>query len=154
MLWVCRSGQKGCYFSKYIEERKIYLPWDGYDFDLSVFTSLEDFRTVVAKEKQTDNRTSISNWSSQLFVFSKQMQIGDYVMIPSTSSQSYAFARIISDYNYLHTETLHHSRNIEIIKQDIPRMVFSKSVQYSLGAYRTIFQPRCEKEIVDIIWSL
>ena len=85
MLWVCRAGQKGCYFSKYIEEQKIYLPWDGYNYDLSKYASLEDFRPIVAQEKKTDNRTSVSNWSGQLFAFVKQMQIGDYVMIPSAS---------------------------------------------------------------------
>ena len=39
MLWICRAGQKGCFFSKYIEEQRIYLPWDGYRFDLSKYNS-------------------------------------------------------------------------------------------------------------------
>ena len=151
MLWVCRSGQKGCYFSKYIEEQRIYLPWDGYRFDLSKYDSLEDFRPVVSKEKQTDNRTSVSNWSGQLFAFVKQMQIGDYVMIPSANSQSYVLAKISGDYEYHASDSLCHSRSIEIIREDISRSVFSQSIQYSLGAYRTVFQPRYEEEIVRII---
>lgn len=154
MLWVCRAGQKGCYFIKYIEEQKIYLPWDGYRYDLSKYDSLEDFRRIVAKEKQTDNHTSISNWSGQLFTFVKRMQIGDHVMIPSTSSQIYVFAKITGEYQYQSEGELHHSRSINIIKSDISRTVFSQNVRYSLGAYRTVFQPRYEEEIVSTIMDL
>lgn len=154
MLWVCRAGQKGCYFTKYIEELKIYLPWDGYKYDLSQYESLEDFRPIVVKEKQTDNRTSVSNWSGQLYAFVKQMQIGDYVMIPSASSRSYVFARIAGYYAYQENDDLRHSRSIEIIKKDISREVFSQSIQYSLGAYRTVFQPRYEEEIVKTILTV
>lgn len=154
MLWVCRAGQKGCYFTKYIEERRIYLPWDGYRCDLSQYESLDDFRPIVVKEKQTDNRTSVSNWAGQLYAFVKQMQIGDYVMIPSASSRSYVFARIAGDYEYQENDDLRHSRSIDIIKEDISREVFSQSIQYSLGAYRTVFQPRYEEEIVKTILAV
>lgn len=154
MLWVCRAGQKGCYFTKYIEDQRIYLPWEGYEYDLSQYNSLEDFRPIVAEEKQTDNRTSISNWSGQLFAFVKQMQIGDYVMIPSASSQFYVLARITGDYEYQASDGLRHSRSIELMKEDISRTVFSQGIQYSLGAYRTVFQPRYEEEIVKTILAL
>lgn len=154
MLWVCRAGQKGCYFSKYIEEKRIFLPWDGYRIDLSKYGSVEEFRPIVAQEKNTDNRTSVSNWSGQLSAFVKQMQIGDYVLIPSAYSRFYVFGRITSDYRYSPDEDLCHSRDIEIIKKDISRSIFSQSILYSLGAYRTVFQPRYKEEIVTVILDL
>ena len=154
MLWVCRAGQKGCCFSKYVEDKKIYIPWDGYRFDLSEYDSLDDFRPLVAKEKQTDNRTSISNWSGQLYAFVCQMQVGDLVLIPTTSSRSYIFAKVTSDYQYHKEDTLCHSRSIEIIKDGISKTAFSRGIQYSLGAYRTIFRPRYEEEIISTILAL
>ena len=146
MIWVCRSGRNSCYYSKYIEKGRIYLPWDGYNLDLSKYALLEEFRPVVAKEKETDNRTSISNWAGQLFSFVKQMNVDDYVLIPTPHSLSYTFGRITGEYQYCAEDSLHHSRSVEIIKEHIPRTAFPQYIQYSLGAYRTVFHPRYMKK--------
>ncbi|NLB81662.1 MAG: hypothetical protein GX800_08655 [Clostridiaceae bacterium] len=152
MLWVCRAGQEAAYYDEYINTSLIAIPWQGYNYDLSRFDTLSLFREVVINEKGLDNRTSVSNWASQLFAFCKQMKQGDYVLIPSFHSKTYALSEIASDYRYQDVSSdLHHVRYVTVLYKDIPREVFSQGVQYSLGAYRTIFKPNHADEIIATI---
>lgn len=67
MMWVIRAGQNSGFYDKYLRTSRVYIPWDGYKFDLSSIKERADFRAVVEKEKKMDNRTSVSNWAGQLF---------------------------------------------------------------------------------------
>ena len=69
MIWVCRAGQNSAYIDNFIEDGRIYLPWSGFKQDLSLYSELKDFKTIVLKEKKTDNKTTISNLASQLKAF-------------------------------------------------------------------------------------
>ena len=153
MMWVIRAGQNALYYDKYILNSKVYVPWDGYQMDLSQIRTRADFRTVVEKEKGTDNRTSVSNWAGQLYTFTQEIKTGDLVLIPSKGSHTYCLAKIVSNYHFDKNEKdkLYHCRDIEILERDIPRDVFSQTVIYSLGAFRTIFKAKHEDEIMKTI---
>lgn len=153
MMWVIRAGQNALYYDKYIQNSKVYIPWDGYKLDLSEIKSRSDFRTVVEKEKGTDNRTSVSNWAGQLYTFTQEIDEGDLVLIPSKGSHTYCLAKIVGNYRFDKNEKdkLYHCRNIEILERDIPRDIFSQSVIYSLGAFRTIFKAKHEDEIMKTL---
>lgn len=152
-MWVIRAGQNALYYDKFINDSKVYLPWDGYKMDLSKIETLADFRKVVEKEKQTDNCTSISNWASQLYAFTKLVKKGDSVLIPSKGSHTYCLAEIAGEYffNRNDKDGLYHSREIVIKETGIPRELFPQAIVYSLGAFRTIFQAKDEEEIMKVI---
>ncbi len=153
MMWVIRAGQNSGFYDKYLKDSRVYIPWDGYRFDLSEIEDRASFRAVVEKEKKTENRTSVSNWAGQLFTFTKEISTGDYVLIPSKGSRSYCLAKIAGDYSFdeKDSDKLYHSRPIEILMTDIPRDIFSQSIIYSLGAFRTIFKAKHEDEIMNMI---
>lgn len=155
MMWVIRAGQNALHYDKYIQNSKVYIPWDGYKMDLSKIKTRSGFRFVVEKEKGTDNRTSVSNWAGQLYTFTQEIRRGDYVLIPSKGSHTYCLARITGDYCFDKSEKdkLYHSRNIEIVEIDVPKDIFSQTVIYSLGAFRTIFKVNHEDEILKTIKS-
>ena len=153
MIWVCRAGINSIYLDTFLRNHKIYLPWDGFKVDLKSFSSREQLKDIVRSEKGDVARTSISNWAGQLYTFSHEMQIGDYVLIPHKASRFYSLAKVLSDYRFCDCDEngLWHSRDIEILETDIPREVFSQSMRYSLGAYRTVFKIREEKELLKTI---
>jgi restriction system protein len=157
MAWVMRAGKESVYLNKFVEGSRIYLPWEGYKVNLSKLDSREDFKQLVIKEKGDQNRTTISNWGGMLYSFSKEMEIGDCVLIPAKHSKSYILAKISEEYefNSRDKDGLYHSRKIEIKKTDIPREIFSQQIIYSLGAFRTIFKVIYEDEVMDTIqkWS-
>lgn len=150
MLWICRTGKDSVYLDYYLKTSHIYLPWDGFALDLSGYKSITDFRNLVINEMQTKNRTSVSNWSGQLQMFVNEMQIDDYVLLPHERSRYYTLARIDGRYEFDKQNDKHllHSRKIQVLIQKIPRDTFSQSIQYSLGAFRTIFRVKQENEIM------
>lgn len=151
-IWVCRSGKSACYLSSFLNERKIFVPWEGYNIDLTTVESREEIKELVRKEKNVSNPITVSNWAGMLFSFIHQMKKGDYVLIPEYKSRFYILGKIQSDYKYERENLeLHHSREIDIIEKHIPRSVFPQSIQYSLGAFRSIFRLKQVDEIIDSI---
>lgn len=153
MIWVCRAGMNSVHFDYYMSTQKVYLPWEGFSWNLSNYESREEYKTLVRKEKGDAPRTSISNWAGQLYSFCKEMDCGHYVLIPQRGSKKYAFAEVVGPYEYSpeNENGLKHSRMIRIIANDIPRDAFSQSLQYSLGAYRTVFKVKNIDEVMRVI---
>lgn len=152
MMWVCRAGKDSTYFDSFISSKIIALPWDGYRTDLSGIKEREKFKCVVKEETGSDNRTSISNWAGQMYSFCVEMQVGDYVLIPSLHSQYYVLAVINSEYKYNEKalDGLVHFRDVEIVSDKIRKSDLSQDVQFSLGAYRTVFMCKKEDYILDL----
>jgi len=146
MMWVCRAGKDSAYFDFFISSNVIALPWDGYKTDLSSIRDREGFKRLVREETGTENRTSVSNWAGQLYTFCVEMRKGDYVLIPSLHSKYYVLAVIRSEYRYNEqmSEGLRHFRDIKVVKDQIPKSALSQEMQFSLGAYRTVF--KCKEE--------
>lgn len=151
-MWVCRAGYKAMYFNQFIQDGKIYLAWNGFNTDFHTLKTMQEVRNLVSSEMGSNNHTSVSNWSGQLMAFYKEIQIGDYVIIPHAKSQAYTLAIITGDYVYENDSPteLHHSRSISIINAEMPKAAFSQSQIYSLGAYRTIFKAKNEEEILAV----
>lgn len=154
-MWVCRAGIKSKALPLFENNSKIYLAWDGFRYDLSTGNNLSDYRKLVEKEKNTNNRTTVSNLGIQLFNFAKNIRIGDYVLIPCHGSRSYHLARLIGEYTYSPDEEFPHSIKVKFFVKNIPADIFPQSVRYSLGAFRTLFKAKHEKFILLKIkeWS-
>ena len=75
-MWVVRAGQGAVFYKKFLDEKRIFIPWDGFCADLKDYKCLADYRFLVEKEKNTDNRTSVSNWAGQLYSFVWEINIG------------------------------------------------------------------------------
>lgn len=146
-MWVCRAGKDSIYFDNFMKEKIIAIPWDGYDFSLKEMKKRDELKEIVRKETGSDNATSVSTWAGQIYNFCVEMKKGDYVIIPSFRSRYYVIAKIIGEYKYSTGTDLKHTRKIEIVCENIKREDLSQSLQYSLGAFRTIFKVD-DKEII------
>lgn len=153
MLWVCRAGKNACYLEQFVENGKIFLPWEGYNVDLTEVKNREEFKNIVMLEKKPNNRTTLANWAGMLYSFCLEMNIGDYVLIPKYKSEAYILAEITGEYEYCDDtkKLLHHCRNIKIMNTNVPREVFPQNIQYSLGAFRSVFHTKYETEIISAI---
>ena len=141
------------YMDDFLRNKRIYLPWEGYKVNLKQYPSRENMRDLVRQEKGEIARTSISNWSGQLFSFCWEMKKDDYVLIPQRDSRAYTLAKISGDYTFsdLNANGLCHSREIKVLMMNIPRAIFSQAMKYTLGAYRTVFKIKDEKELLTSI---
>ena len=139
-MWVCRAGKDSVFFDRFVKEHIIAIPWEGYNYSFEAANSRDKIKELVKSETHSDNVTSISTWAGQIYSFCFEMNSGDYVVIPSFRSRYYVVAKIIGDYEYVTDEELKHIRKIEIICENIKRDELTQSLQYSLGAFRTIFK--------------
>jgi len=89
----------------------------------------------------------------QILDFVQKMQIDDYVLIPFKGSHTYTLAVITGDYEYNpdQCKCLQHSRSVRILIEGFPRDILSQHIQYSLGAFRTVFQVKYQEEILQAI---
>ena len=55
MLWVCRPGKEARYLNKFIEQSRIYLPWQGYRVDLRTFDTLKELKEDIKAKQQKQN---------------------------------------------------------------------------------------------------
>lgn len=151
-MWLCRTGRKNEYYKMMIDSCEMFLPWEGFNIDLSTLDSRADFRQLVKKEMNVDNKTSIANWSSQLYSFCNELSVGDLVLLPEIIGR-YSLIRVTGAYEYHKNSkhTLHHSRSIILLKNEIPRDIFPQDIKYSLQAYRTLFQVKQEEEVLNFI---
>lgn len=152
-MWVVRAGQKSIFIPKVIDEKYIFLPWDGYKFPLSELKNNEEIKEAVSKEKGTDNITTVGNWAGQIETFVKRIKKDDYVLIPRFKSREYIFAKVVGDYEFNPTDKdkLYHRRKIDILHETIPSEIFDQSIRYSLGAFRTVFSVRDEEVVLKAI---
>ncbi len=153
MMWLIRAGRNSIYYDAILESQRVFLPWNGYHYDFKAIKTKEELRLAVGNEKCTDNRTSVATWVGQILDFVQKIQIGDYVLIPSKGSHTYVLATVTGDYEYNadQNECLQHCRSIKVLIKDFPRDALSQQIQYSLGAFRTVFRVKYEDEILRSI---
>ena len=150
-MWVCRAGKDAIYLKRFVERSAIYLTWNGFNIDLSSMLTTEDYRKCVIHEMDTDNHTSVSNWSGQLRSFHKDILVGDYVMVPYYGSRRFMLTRVTGEYVYVPDDEFPHSHAIEIVEKEIPAEIFPQDIRYSLRAYRTVYRVRNEDRIMEMI---
>ena len=140
-IWVCRTGKNGEYEDYFLQNNKICLTREYLTFNLSN-KNKEEIKEILTDNIEKQNKTTISNVWSQIDIFINRMKIGDTVIIPQKKSSLIHVAKIIGDYTFEDTNNIlgRHYRKIRIIAKDIDAYDFPQSLQYSLGAYRTIFQ--------------
>ncbi len=151
-MWLCRTGKKYEYYTAIAEHSELFLPWEGFNVDFSSLDGRSAFRELVQSEMHSDNQTSISNWSGQLYAFCNEIEVEDLILLPERVG-FYSLAQITGEYRYCENSIygLHHCRNVVLLKRGIPRDIFPQHIKYSLQAYRTLFQVKNEDEVKETI---
>ena len=152
-IWVCRSGVKSTYIETYIENNKIYLPWNGYEKDFNGLDKDELIELICNEKRTKANDTATHNWYGQIVAFSQIMNKDDIVIIPNYRKKTFLIARIIGDYEYNANDVFFHSRKVKFIGE-IKKSILSQILQYTLGAYRTVFQVKKENHRKEILKNL
>ena len=148
-VWICRAGKKGKYHDLFVDNKRVYLAWEGLDKDLHSF---ENINSLIMKECKDQSNTAINTHAGQVRVLVSDMQIGDYVITPADSSGKYSIGIIESDYQYDHeAKPFHHSRKVNWVTHNVERASFSTKMIHTLGAYRTIFALKDDKEFQTFV---
>lgn len=148
-IWLCRAGRYGEYENKFLEDGRIYCTWTHLPANLEKMTSKQELQKFfIENDPSTKDKTAL-NWSSQVWAFSHQMSLGDWVVLPSKIQPTLHFAKIVGDCEYIsdNENVFCHTRKVEWIAKNIPRADFDQDILYSFGAFMTICRIKQEERI-------
>ena len=140
-LWVVRGGKFGEYENRFINSEKVYLTRDGFKTDLNKLSTKVDLRTKLDDIYPSQASMKLSSWSDQIWSFVHELQIKDWIVVPSKLSPVLHVGEITGDYSYEKNEDdpYFHSKKIRWIEKDIPRGHFPTDVLYNLGGFKDVF---------------
>jgi len=140
-LWLVRAGRHGEYEKNFLQDNRVYLTWEELDHDLSKVKTRQDIRDLLADVYPNDKPNTIRNWVSQVWSFAKEMNKGDWVVLPSKLKRAAIhFAEITGPYVFdsKAAEPYRHSRTVKWFAMDVPRSIFDQDILYSFGAFLTV----------------
>ena len=136
--WLIRAGEKGKYFSEFIEHGAVAIGWSDLG-DLSRANTLSELK---AKFKKTYRNSLDLSGVGQLWTFYKEIQEGDVVITPNPLTRTLYIGKIASGYRYgkkwIGNKGFPNARKVSWEKE-VSRDVFSKDMKHSLGALQTLF---------------
>lgn len=139
-LWLVRGGSAGQYEQKFLAENRVYVTWDGLNYDLSNAKGQPELRQVLADYYPENKPKALMNNASQLWPFANAMVKGDWVVLPRKNEPTICIAEIVGDYEFHKAgpDPFFHSRKVKWLATEIPRTHFSQDLLYSFGAFMTI----------------
>lgn len=139
-LWLVRAGGHGEYEQKFLDENRIYLTWDGLNYDLGKIQDRNALRSLLVQVYPGDSKGKISHHAGQIWTFSHRIDKGDWIVLPSKYKPAIHIAEV--EGKYIHDSSAQdpffHSRQVKWLETDIPRTNFDQDLLYSFGAYTTI----------------
>lgn len=139
-IWLFRAGSAGQYERKFLSEKKIFLTWDELKIDLSKFKDKRELFDFLVDFYDNQKKNTVRNWTGQVWPMAKELQIGDWVILPSKIKAAIHIGEVIGDYKFdpKAENPFYHSRSVKWFALDIPRSVFDQDILYSFGAFMTV----------------
>ena len=138
-LWGVRSGKYGERESLALDQGLAVIGWEELP-NLTGLAQREELKALLLDNYPNEKPKTLSNWESQLWPFLAVMQAGEPIVMPLKQRSGFAIGRIGGDYHYVQIggEYLH-TRPVEWVKE-VPRSALAQDLQYSFGAFLTVFQ--------------
>jgi restriction system protein len=141
-LWCVRVGSYGEHESKFLDDSRIYLTWEGLAKDLSKLEIVEEFQAVQKETYPNQSAKAVSQYAGQMRRFVKQIQIGDWVIVPSKGKSVINIGEVLTPYKFDASadDPYYHYRDVKWIGKDIPRSSIDDDLLSSIGGFSTVFQ--------------
>lgn len=138
-LWLNRSGRHCEHETKFLEDQRIFLTWDGLRHDLTKLSKRADLMTLLEEVYPDSKKHQRIQNSGQIWAFAHKMAKGDWVAVPSKRKTIHV-GEILGGYEF-HGDAdnpYYHSRSVRWLETDIPRTNFDQDILNSLGAFTTV----------------
>ncbi|MBA7582000.1 hypothetical protein ES708_23919 [subsurface metagenome] len=140
-IWLVRAGSHGEYEKRFLEGDRIYLTWEALRHDLSILKTRGDLNASLTKVYTNSKPATVRNWVGQVWPFVKEMNNGDWVVLPSKLKRAAIhFAEVTGPYTFdsKADDPFYHYRTVKWIVTDVPRSNFEQDLLYSFGAFKTV----------------
>jgi restriction system protein len=139
-LWLVRGGKLGEQEALALAQGLACIGFREVP-DLSQTLSRDEIANLLRQTYPQDSAAATRNFTGQLYAFAHRMHEGDVVAMPLKSQPQIALGRVVGPYTYRRDlGDVHHTRQVEWVRPDIPRTQFAQDVLSSLGALMTVCQ--------------
>lgn len=139
-VWLIRAGSHGEYEQKFIQDKRVYVTWEGFGVNLAQLKERADLTTALNAQYPNEKSRAVSNWASQIWPFAHEMKKGDLVVVPLKLQPGIQIGELTGDYKFESAgpDPFYHWRAVKWIGESIPRANFAQDLLYSFGAFMTI----------------
>ena len=137
-VWVVRGGSHG-------EHEDFALSESMVAIDFGLHQSVSDFSDRDSLRPKLQNAGKSA--AAQIWRFANDIDIGDMVALPRKVPKVVAIGKISGEYIYrpdLIADRRQHTREVEWLATDIPRINFDPDLLHSLGGLMTVYQARAD----------
>jgi restriction system protein len=144
-MWGIRAGKGGEAHQLFIEGGIIALEDAGLGNLHKLNKSRDSFYAAYRKIHSDETRAGSAGIAGKFFRFLHQIMVGDLAVYPATKEKTIYIGEITGDYTYLKSSNYPHRRSVRWTYA-ISKGQLSKSAQYELGAARTFFELKRNKQ--------
>ncbi|MCP9619936.1 CBS domain-containing protein [Nocardia otitidiscaviarum] len=137
--WTVRGGWDGHREETALAEGLAIAGWSEVHPDLSPAESIDQLRTILERCYPTERRRTVDNWTHQLWRFVREMEVGDFVVMPRKYQPVVAIGRIVGEYEHRPEARpgFMHVRKVEWLTA-VERAAIGADLRDSMGAFLTI----------------
>lgn len=138
--WLVRGGEAGEREQRALAEGLTFIGWPELG-DISGYDTRDGIRLALKAAYPDYADNVIANWTGQLWRFTNQIAVGDYVVMPLHTKPGYvAIGCVTGEYEYQQTEPVkfRHIRAIQWLRRDVPRETFRPDLRASITSLLTV----------------
>ncbi len=144
-FWVIRAGKKGAAQELFLEKNTIALAGSELNDLSKIKPTRESFYALYRKLHPDETRAGSSGIAGKFFRFKNEILIGDIVLYPELVEKLVYIGKITGAYKFIKSSEYPHQRTVKW-KYAIPKIGFTQSARYELGAARTFYEFKKNKQ--------
>ena len=149
-IFVVRGGKDGEWEGIALGQGRAIMEWDRLP-DLSTVRTRYELRSTYVEIYGEEPVGGVENRVGQIWVFLREMGVGDNVVLPLKTQRAVALGRVRSDYRFTEFSYPRHWREVEWVKI-LPRSSFDSGTLRSFGNTQSIYKIKkksAERDILD-----
>ena len=137
-IYLARAGGSGEDEDRALEHNIAIVGFQEVP-SLATATDYQGVHKIVTRAFPDAKPRAMGNFAGQLWAFAVAMKEDDLVVLPRKLTSQIAIGRVAGPYDYRQVGgTFRHTRSVEWLQTDLPRMIFQQDLLYSLGAFMTV----------------
>lgn len=138
--WLIRGGRNGEREEAALRDGLAITGWDELG-DLKKYANKNQILSDLLEVFPSRKKASLTTWAGQLWRLSREIQCGDYVVMPlKTKPQQLSIGKVIGPYRFRHDAPPQFKNVIDVewLRVDAPRVAVKQDLLDSMGSLLTI----------------
>ena len=137
-VWVVRAGPDGISEEMALSEGLVAITFHIKQ-PVTEFAGQLDLREVIETQFGEPRRRA-GNFAGQLWRFAQEISYGDMIVLPRKRPKVIAVGRVSGDYKYRPELGVPHTRAVDWIAREIPRVDFQRALPKAISSQLTVFR--------------